>query len=57
METALSGSNAINGKLGYLTTPGMAGRLKKTLVASSAGSEHIWEGPNNGQGMINFIRL
>lgn len=54
LETALSGSNAINGKLGYLTTPGMAGRLKKTLVASSAGSEHIWEGPNNGQGMINF---
>lgn len=53
LETALSVANALRGKVGYLTTPGIAGKLKKTLLESAAGSEHIWEGPNDGRGTLN----
>lgn len=53
LETALSTANALRGMVGYLTTPGIAGKLKKTLLESAAGSEHIWEGPNDGRGTLN----
>lgn len=36
--------NALLGTLGWVTTPGMAGKLMQTLVASSAGSTFIWSG-------------
>lgn len=50
-ETETATDNADFGKLGYLTTPGVAGHLK-TLKRDVAGNGFIWEGPN-GNGMIN----
>lgn len=45
MQTEVAKDNAIMGNLGYISTPGMAGKLMQTLVASAAGSEFIWRGP------------
>lgn len=44
MLTELAKDNAALGSLGWATTPGMAGKLMQTLVASAAGSEMIWTG-------------
>ena len=44
MVTEVATDNAILGNLGFVTTPGMAGKLLQTLVASSAGSAMIWSG-------------
>lgn len=44
MAAELGKDNALAGNLAFLTTPGMAGMLAQTLVASSAGSEMIWGG-------------
>jgi HK97 family phage major capsid protein/HK97 family phage prohead protease len=44
MATQLGEDNALAGNLAFLTTPGMAGMLAQTLVASSAGSDMIWGG-------------
>lgn len=44
MITEVATDNAILGNLGWVTTPGMAGKLLQTLVASSAGSAMIWSG-------------
>lgn len=52
LETALANSNALRGKLGYLTTPGIAG-LFKTTKRDVAGNGFIWEGPNAPYGVVN----
>ena len=44
MITAVAVSNALLRSLGWLTTPGMAGKMAQTLVASAAGSDMIWTG-------------
>lgn len=44
MQTEVAKDNALFGTLGWVTTPGMAGKMKQTLVASAAGSEMIWAG-------------
>ena len=44
MATSVANYNALLGNLGFVTTPGMAGKLMQTLVASAAGSKMIWEG-------------
>jgi len=44
MVTEVAKDNAILGTLGWVTTPGMAGKMLQTLVASSAGSDMIWTG-------------
>jgi hypothetical protein len=44
MVTEVAKDNALLGNLSFVTTPGMAGKLAQTLVASAAGSEMIWEG-------------
>lgn len=50
MTTECAKDNALLGNLGWVTTPGMAGKLRQTLVASAAGSEMIFTGNNeNGQ--------
>ncbi len=36
--------NALAGRLGFITTPGMAAKMAQTLKASAAGSEMIWTG-------------
>lgn len=51
-ETALANDDADEGTLAFLTTPGVAGFLK-TLKRDVAGNGFIWEGPNNGKGMVN----
>ncbi len=53
LETLVANADGVIGNLGYLTTPGIAGKLKKTLVASASGSQMIWEGANDGTGTIN----
>lgn len=45
MITECAKDNAILSKLGWVTTPGMAGLMMSTLVASAAGSAMIWSGP------------
>lgn len=50
-ETEVATDNADFGKLGYLTTPGVAGHLKN-LKRDVAGNGFIWEG-RNGDGIIN----
>ncbi len=44
MITEINKDNAILGTINFLTTPGMAGKLAQTLMASSAGSNMIWDG-------------
>lgn len=54
-ETETATDNADMGKLAYLTTPGVAGKLK-TTIRDTAGNGFIWEGPNMGGGNINGYR-
>lgn len=54
-ETETSTDNADMGRLAYLTTPGVAGKLK-TTIRDTAGNGFIWEGPNLGGGNINGYR-
>lgn len=44
LVTEVAKDNAASGQLGYLTTVALAGKLKQTLVAASAGSDMIWTG-------------
>lgn len=44
MAAELAQDNALQGSLAFMTTPGIAATLAKTLVASSAGSEMVWSG-------------
>lgn len=53
LETALTAANAAKGRLAYYTTPGIAGKLKKTTRDGMSGY-FIWEGPAaNGFGVLN----
>jgi hypothetical protein len=47
MLAEVATDNALAGRLGFITTPGMAGILAQTLVAPSAGSTMIWSGGLN----------
>lgn len=55
LETAINVANALNGTLGYITNSKARGFLKKTLVASAAGSDMIWAKDNtiNGYNAIS----
>jgi HK97 family phage major capsid protein len=44
MAAALGASNALQGNLAYLTTPGMAGKLAQTVMAAGTDTRMIWEG-------------
>jgi len=44
MITEVATDNAILGSLGWATTPGLAGVLMQTLIATAAGSAMIWQG-------------
>jgi len=54
MTTAIATANAMMGKLGFVTTPGMAGKLMQTLVASAAGSTMIWQGNQLGGSLVGY---
>lgn len=54
-ETETATDNADFGRLGYLTTPGVAGKLKTTEKASST-AQYIWVGNNGDSGQINGYR-
>jgi len=55
MITEVNKDNALGGSLAFVTTPGMAGKLAQTLVASAAGSDMVWQGPL-GEGMLAGYR-
>lgn len=57
MVTEVAKDNAIMGSLGFLSTPGMAGKMMQTLVASAAGSEMIWMGTVMDGRMIGYPAL
>lgn len=44
MCSEVARDNALEGNLRFMTTPGLAGKLAQTLMASSAGSDMIWSG-------------
>lgn len=52
LEYEVAVDNALRGKLGYLTTPGVANVLKN-VKRDVAGNGYILEGPNNGGGLVN----
>lgn len=52
LEYEVAVDNALRGKLGYLTTPGIA-NLLKNIKRDIAGNGFVWEGPNNGEGWVN----
>lgn len=54
METEVAIDNAIRGALGWMTTPGIAGKMMQTLVAAAAGSDMIWTGPFEEGRMANY---
>lgn len=51
MVTEVAKDNALMGSLGFLTTPGMAGKLSQTVKASGTDSTMIWTG-NVTEGML-----
>ena len=56
LETELTEANAAKGSLAYYTTPGIAGKFKKTTRDGMSGY-FIWEGPAaNGFGTLNGYR-
>ena len=52
LETAVATANALKGKLGYLTTPGIVGKLKQ-VKRDVAGNGFIWEGMSGAGGIVN----
>jgi hypothetical protein len=50
LETAINTANALDGTLKYVTNAKGRGKLKKTLVASAAGSDMIWAKDNTING-------
>lgn len=52
LETAVSAANALGGRAGYLSTPQVVG-VSKQAKRDVAGNGFIWEGMNNGGGMVN----
>lgn len=57
MGTEVAVDNALFGNLGWVTTPGMAGKLMQTLVASAAGSAMIWQGSHLAGSMAGFSAI
>lgn len=57
MGTEVAVDNALFGNLGWVTTPGMAGKLMQTLVATSAGSAMIWQGSHLAGSMAGFSAI
>lgn len=55
LETEVAADNALRGRLGYLTTPQVAGVLKQ-IKRDVAGNGFIWEGMNDGGGSMNGYR-
>lgn len=54
MITEVLKDNALAGSLAFATTPGMAGKLAQTLVASAAGSNMIWSGSLNDGNVAGY---
>lgn len=55
LETAIAAANADFNTLGYLMTPSMRGKLKKTRIDSGSGLM-VFTGANNGSGEVNGYR-
>lgn len=52
MESQVAGSDALNGKMGYLMHPLMSGKLK-TVARDAVAGGYIWEGRNDMGGSVN----
>ena len=52
LETAIATANADLGSLGYLTTPGLRGKLKTTDKTSGYG-QFLWTDGEPGAGLLN----
>lgn len=57
MITECALDNALFANAGFVTTPGMAGKLAQTLVASAAGSDMIWKGAYDNGTMNGYKAL
>jgi HK97 family phage major capsid protein len=45
METEINKDNALISNMGFVTTSGMAGKMRQTLESATAGARWIWDGP------------
>lgn len=54
METEINKDNSLLGTMGFVTTPGMAGKMRQTLESATAGASWIWQGPVLGGNMIGY---
>lgn len=54
MITEVATDNALLGNLGFLTTPGLAGKLAQTLESSVAGANYIWTGNRQEGGVCGY---
>lgn len=57
MVGAVHDANADAEGMGFLTTPLMASLLSRTLVAASAGSDMLWQGPLNDGRVLGYRAL
>lgn len=55
MITEVLKDNALNGSLAFATTPGLAGKLAKTVVAATTDTRMLWDGKLN-EGVVAGYR-
>ena len=53
LESKIFTANADADDMGYLTTPGQRGAMKKTLAFATAGASAIWTDNGGGMGLVN----
>lgn len=53
LESKIFTANADANDMGYLTTPGQRGVMKKTLAFATAGASAIWTDNGGGMGLVN----
>jgi HK97 family phage major capsid protein len=54
MITEINKDNAILGTLRFVTTPGMAGKLAQTVIASNTDTRMIWDGAVTGGRLVGY---
>ena len=54
METEINLDNALVQNVGFVTTPGIAGKMRQTLESTTAGARWIWDGSVMDGTMIGY---
>ena len=54
MLTECATDNALAGNLGFITTPGVAGKMAQTLESSVAGASWLWQGQRQNGTVIGY---